>query len=146
MSFTSKNPDFRETVLQKMEVNHFMHHIGFKVLTIEPGYIEGELIIEHHHQQQFGFVHGGVTSTLSDLVMGFAAYTLVPEGEGTVTSDLHVSYLRPGTGVKVIAKGKVVKPGNLLYYCEADIVSVDANGSETLMARATSTMCAVKHK
>lgn len=141
----SKNPDFVETVKEKMLVNQFMHHIDFQVTKIDAGLIEGEITIQKYHQQQFGFVHGGVTSTLADLVMGFAAYTLVPKGSGTVTADLHVSYLRPGKGVKVLAVGKVVKPGKLLYYCEAEIHTEDESGKRTLIAKGTSTMCAVNH-
>lgn len=144
MQLKSNNPDFKNTVLAKMKVNHFMHHIGFEVTKIECGIVEGEILLQEHHRQQFGFVHGGVTSTLADLVMGFAAYTLVPPHEGTVTADLHISYLRPGMGQKVVARGKVIKPGKLLYYCEAEILTIAEDGSETLIAKGTSTMCAVK--
>ncbi len=122
-----------------------MQHLGFMVTAIEAGYIEGELILHKIHTQQNGFVHGGITSTLADIVMGFAAYSLVAEGEGTVTSDLKIAYLRPGIGEKVIARGRVIKPGKLLYYCEADIICVHPEMGEVLIARGYSTMCAVKH-
>ena len=141
----SKNPHFRKDILVKMQSNHFMQHLGFMVTSIEPGCIEGELILQKIHLQQNGFVHGGVTSTLADIVMGFSAFTLVADGEGTVTSDLKIAYLRPGVGDKIIAKGKVIKPGNLLHYCESDIYCVQPDKSEVLIARGYSTMCVVKH-
>lgn len=121
-----------------------MHHIGFNLTKIEVGYVEGELDMQQHHEQQLGYVHGGVTATVADLVMGFAAYTLVTENEATVTSDLKIAYLRPGIGTKIIGKGRVIKAGNLLYFCEADIICFDNKGNETLIARGYSTMCAVK--
>ena len=145
MEYMSKNPHFRKDILVKMQSNHFMQHLGFMVTSIEPGCIEGELILQKIHLQQNGFVHGGVTSTLADIVMGFSAFTLVAEGEGTVTSDLKIAYLRPGVGDKIIAKGKVIKPGNLLHYCESDIYCVQPDTSEVLIARGYSTMCVVKH-
>ena len=145
MEFQTKNPLFKQTVLNKMQVNHFMNYVGFEPTDIEPGYVEGIIRLQEHHLQQNGFVHGGVTSTVADLVMGFAAYTLVPEGEGTVTSDLKVAYLRPGVGHTVLAKGRVIKAGNLLFYCEADIY-VQSEKGEVLVARGYSTMCAVKYK
>lgn len=144
MEYISKNPHFKQTVLNKMLVNHFMNFVGFEATSIEPGYVEGEIILQEQHLQQNGYVHGGVTSTVADLVMGFAAYTLVPEGEGTVTSDLKIAYLRPGIGTKVIAKGRVIKPGNMLYYCEADIFCLHPEKGEILIARGYSTMCAIK--
>lgn len=145
MEYESKNPHYKTTLMTKMLANNFMQHLGFNVTSIEPGYIEGELILEKIHTQQTGFVHGGITSTLADIVMGFAAYSLVEEGEGAVTSDLKISYLRPGIGDKIIAKGKVIKPGKMLYYCEADIICLHPTKGEILIARGYSTMCAVRH-
>jgi hypothetical protein len=46
-------------------------------------------------------------------------------------------------GDTIEAIGYVIKQGNLLYFCEADIFAVD-NGVRTLVARGYSTMCAVK--
>ena len=145
MEYTSKNPHYKRDMLIKMQSNHFMQHLGFMVTSIEPGYLEGELNLQQIHLQQNGFVHGGVTSTLADIVMGFSAFTLVAEGEGTVTSDLKIAYLRPGIGTKIIAKGRVIKAGNLLHYCESDIYCVHPENGEILIARGYSTMCVVKH-
>ena len=140
----TKNPDFEKTIRKKLEKQFFMHHIGFDLTKIEPGYVEGELILEEKHQQQFSYTHGGVTATVADLVMGFAAYSLVSSDEGTVTSDLKISYLRPGSGAKVIGRGKVIKAGNLLHFCEADVICLSETGEETLIARGYATMCVVK--
>lgn len=138
-----KNPLYNETIIKKLEKQFFMHHIGFNLDKIEPGMVQGSLEIQEKHLQQNGFLHGGVTSTVADLVMGFAAYTLVSENEGTVTSDLKIAYLRPGIGEKIVAEGYVIKQGNLLYYCEANIYCI--NGEEqSLIARGYSTMCAIK--
>lgn len=141
---TPKNPAYEQTIREKLKDQHFMRHIGFDLTLITPGYVEGELNFETFHKQQNGFLHGGVTATVADLVMGFAAYTLADVDEGTVTSDLKVAYLRPGTGHKIIGKGRVIKAGNLLFYCEADIISVEASGEVVLIARGYSTMCAIK--
>ena len=66
----TKNPEFEKTIRKKLEKQFFMHHIGFDLTKIEPGYVEGELILEEKHQQQFSYTHGGVTATVADLVMG----------------------------------------------------------------------------
>lgn len=145
MELISKNPNFKQYVLNRMKLNHFMNFIGFEATEIQEGFIEGHIKLQQHHLQQNGFVHGGVTSTIADLVMGFAAYTLVPEGSGTVTSDLKVAYLRPGVGDIVIARGRVIKAGNLLFYCEADILTKGEKG-EVLIARGYATMAAVKYQ
>jgi uncharacterized protein (TIGR00369 family) len=141
---TPKNPDYEKNIRKKLENQHFMHHIGFNLTKITPGYVEGELILEKKHQQQFSYAHGGVTATIADLVMGFAAYSLVNIHEGTVTSDLKIAYLRPGIGSKIIGRGTVIKAGNLLHFCESDIICINENGEEILIARGYATMCTVK--
>lgn len=140
------NPDYKQAVLDSMKKNYFMQHLGLKPVNIEPGKVEAELELMQHHLQQNGYVHGGITSAISDIVMGFAAWTLVGKGEGTVTSDLKVAYLRPGIGKHVKAQGTVIKTGRNLHYCEASIFCLNESGDETLIARAYATMCTVRHK
>lgn len=144
MEYQSKNPHYRKTLIDKMQQNHFMQYIGLRDTRVEPGYMEAELLLETKHLQQNGYVHGGVISAVADIVMGFSAYAMVAEGEGTVTSDLKIAYLRPGIGSVLLAKGRVIKPGRMLYYCESDIICRSPEGEETLIARGYATMCVVR--
>lgn len=135
-----KNPDYRENIKEKLSRQFFMKLMGFELTDIEPGYVRGELILEEKHMQQNYFVHGGVMATAADIVMGFAAYTLLPKAKGVVTAGLNVTYMTPGVGTKLIAEGYVVKPGKSLYFCEAELY-VERNDSVILLTnRAFSTM------
>jgi uncharacterized protein (TIGR00369 family) len=138
--FQAKNPLFKEVILEKIERQFFMKLIGFDLVRIEEGFIEGRLPLEEKHLQQNFFVHGGVMSTVADIVMGFAAFSLVEKGRGVVTADLRVSYLNPGQGVELIAKGWVEKPGSRLHFCSAEIWVVDENGKELQTNTASATM------
>ena len=140
--FTSKNPDFISTINEKLKGQHFMHHIGFCLTRIEAGYVEGEVGLEEFLKQQNGFLHGGATATLCDLVAGFAAFTLVEPTATVVTVELKVSYLNPGVGEKVWAKGWVLKTGNLLSFCEAEVWVFNGTDRQ-LVAKATTTMAKV---
>ncbi len=142
--YTTQNPDFVNTIHQKLEGQHFMHHIGANLTVIEKAYIEAELLMEEKHLQQAGFTHGGVTATLCDLVTGFAAFSLVGLGDAVVTADLKVSYLNPGDGERLIAKGWVIKPGNMLHFCEGE-VWIDKKGKLTQIAHCTALMAVVKN-
>lgn len=139
-----QNADFKETIQQKLKGQHFMHHIGANLTVIEKAYIEAELQMGEQHLQQAGFTHGGVTATLCDLVTGFAAFSLVALGEAVVTADLKVSYLNPGDGDRLIAKGWVIKPGQMLHFCEGE-VWIDKKGVLTQIAHCTATMAVVKN-
>jgi uncharacterized protein (TIGR00369 family) len=115
-----------------------MQHLGFKINKIEPGYVEGILNIEPHHKQHIGFLHGGVTATLADLVAGFASFTLVGAKQSVVTVEMKVSYLNPGVGNTAFCKGYVIKAGQKLHFAEAEIF-VNNNGVEVLVAKGYAT-------
>ncbi len=138
-NFIPANTQYKQMLETKIANNHFTNYIGFKITSITPGFIEGSMALEQHHLQQMGFVHGGVTATVSDIVAGFAAFTLVALGQGVVTVELKVSYLNPGIGHTLKAKGQVVKAGGKLHFCESEIW-VLSDTSETLIAKSSSTM------
>jgi uncharacterized protein (TIGR00369 family) len=142
MTFTPQETDFVQMVREKIGGNHFTNFIGFTIHTIEAGYIEGSLELQQHHLQQMEFVHGGVTATVSDIVAGFAAFTLVKKGQGVVTVEMKVSYFNPGKGSKLIAKGQVVKAGSRLHFCESELW-VENNGLLTMIAKASATMAII---
>ncbi len=143
--FVVRNPNFKENIIEKLKGQHFMHHIGFNLTKISKGKVVGEMPLKQIHNQQFGFVHGGVTATLMDITMGFAAYTLVPEGYGVVTASLGIDFLNPGEGEKIMAVGKVEKVGNKLLFCKAKLFTFK-NGAKKKIASARSTMAVIQPK
>jgi len=89
---------------------------------------------------QNGLLHGGVSATVCDLVMGFAAWSLIPKGFGVVTADLKTDYHYPGLGTVLHGRGRVVKTGNMLHFCEAELWLDEG----PVVVRATSIMCTVQ--
>lgn len=159
MNFTPKNLAFADMIRGKLQGQHFMNFIGFELTKIEAGLVEGQMPIIESIKQQTGFVHGGATATFADLVMGFAAYSLVDVDQVVFTADLRISYLNPGIGQQVWAKGWVIKPGQNLIFCEAEIWTKSwesgvgnleshnplspALANQILIAKASSTMAVV---
>ncbi len=137
-AFIPQNPNFEQMIKDKMAQNHFMNHLGFKPTLIEAAKVEGILEVKPEHKQQIGFLHGGVTATLADLAAGFAAFTLVKEGQTLVTIEMKVSYLNPGVGSHAKAIGSVIKIGQKMAFAEAEIYSVN-NDIETLIAKSSAT-------
>lgn len=133
------NPDFRSRVKKALDGQHFMNLIGFHLSEIEEGRTEGWLDLQEVHKQQAGFAHGGLVATLADITAGFAAVTLVPADYRVVTGEIKISYLHPGLGQKLSAKGWVLKQGKKMHFCEAEVWSHN-HGEEKLIAKATATM------
>lgn len=141
--FNIKNSEYKQRIEKFLERQYFMQLIGFELDVIEPGKTEGRLKIGQQHQQQKGLVHGGLIATVADIVAGFAAYTLVPSDHHVVTAEIKVSYLHPGKGEELYAKGWVVKPGRNLYFCEAEVWTIN-DGNHLMIAKATTTMAVVE--
>jgi uncharacterized protein (TIGR00369 family) len=141
--FQSKDPNFESKIRQRLSGQHFMHLIGFDLTTINAGVVTGEMNLKQEHLQQYGFVHGGVTATILDITMGFAAYSLMPVGKGVVTANISVDYYHPGEGDKIIAIGEVDKPGGKMVFCSGKVFVVK-NGEKKLIAAARSVMAVIE--
>ncbi|MCG9880384.1 MAG: PaaI family thioesterase [Bacteroidia bacterium] len=143
-TFIPKNPDFLSLIQDKMKENHFMQHLGFSIHKIEPGMVEGILDIAPEHRQHLGFLHGGVSATLADLVAGFASFTLVEPTQSVVTVEMKISYLNPGIGDKAYCKGYVIKAGQKLIFAEAEIY-VNNEEKDFLVAKGYATYAVIEN-
>jgi uncharacterized protein (TIGR00369 family) len=140
--FISKDPNFESKIRERLGGQHFMHLMGFDLTSIKAGEVIGEMQLEQKHLQQYGFVHGGVTATILDITMGFAAYSLMPVGKGVVTANISIDYYHPGEGDKIIAVGEVDKPGGKMVFCSGKVFVVK-NGEKKLIAAARSVMAVI---
>jgi uncharacterized protein (TIGR00369 family) len=112
-------------------------HINLEIVEVGPGVAVMAATPDYSHYNPIGSVHGGFFATLLDSVCGCAVQTTLPAGTAYTSLDLNVSFLRgisTDTG-RVVATGRVTKPGSRAAFVEADIK--DAQGR--LLATATST-------
>jgi len=89
--------------------------------------------VDDRHLNPAGAVHGGMLATLVDTTMGAAVRSAVAE-EVPATSQLTVTYLRPGKPGQLRVTAKVSKRGESLTVCEAD---VEQDGRTLVHALAT---------
>jgi uncharacterized protein (TIGR00369 family) len=73
------------------------------------------------HLNQAGTVHGGVLASLADAAMGLAARSTTEAGETPATSQLTIAYLRAGRPGVMEVSGRVIRRGETVLLCEADI-------------------------
>ena len=98
----------------------FTAHVGAPVPTAQDGAARLEIEVEGRHLNSAGAVHGGMLATLVDVTMG-AAVRSAANGEAAATSQLSVTYLRPGKPGKLVVTAAVRKRGESLTICEADV-------------------------
>jgi uncharacterized protein (TIGR00369 family) len=103
------------------DTESFVDRLGVRIRTADDGTARLELDATDAHLNEAGTVHGGVLATLVDTAMGKAVRSRTGEGDVPATSQLTVTYLRPGKPGRLEATGRVSKQGDHLTVCEADI-------------------------
>jgi len=88
-----------DRLLEAFEAIPHCRDLGLKVVEFEPG--AGTIRLDYHKRLignvEFGFVHGGVITTVLDTVAGLATFSVVAEGTSVDTPDLRIDYLKPAT-------------------------------------------------
>jgi uncharacterized protein (TIGR00369 family) len=73
------------------------------------------------HLNPAGTLHGGVLATLVDTAMGTAVRSATDDGDVPATSQLTVTYLRPGKPGPLQVTAQVRTRGEHLTVCDADV-------------------------
>jgi uncharacterized protein (TIGR00369 family) len=140
--FEARNPKYEEYTRLMISRNKFIRYLGFEITTIEPGYLEGALEFKELHEQQNGWLHGGITATILDMIQGFASYSMVEEGQKVVTVEAKISYFNPGEAKTFYSRGGVVNPGKRFHFCEAELYYLKGT-EEVTVAKGSATMAIV---
>ena len=70
--------------------------------------------------QQTGILHGGVIGALCEAAAGYAALSVLPEGQSVIGVEYKISLLRAITTDKAVAVARVIKNGRRLMVMEVD--------------------------
>lgn len=122
-----------------------MATLGASLGNITPGAVEIVMIPSPAISQQHGFVHAGAVSAIADSAAGYSALSLMPEGAGVLTTEFKINLVAPAVGERIVARGRVVKPGRTLTLTQSDVFAV-SNGQERLIALLTATMMTLRDR
>ena len=120
-----------------------MSTLGATLGTILPGAVEIVLYPSPAISQQHGFVHAGAISAIADSAAGYAALSLMPAGTGVLTTEFKINLVAPAAGERIIARGRVVKPGRTLTLVQTEVFA-ENQGKEKLIALLTATMMSIE--
>jgi uncharacterized protein (TIGR00369 family) len=99
----------------------FVETLGVHGRTADDGTARLELDATERHLNEAGTVHGGVLATLVDTAMGQAVRSRTGERDVPATSQLTVTYLRPGKPGHLEVTARLRTQGEHLTVCEADV-------------------------
>lgn len=127
------NPDFAESVAASFQKQGAMHLIRATLPVVEHGLTEIHVPHWDGVEQQHGFVHGGIVGMIADSAAGYAAMTMVPAGASVLSVEYKINMVAPADGQKLIARGRVIRPGKTLIITTAEVFAVN-DSQETLCA------------
>ena len=139
------DPQFAARVRESFAKQHAMTLIRASLPRVEVG--QTEIHIPHWEgiEQQHGFVHGGVVGMIADSAAGYAAMTLVSATDSVLTVEYKMNLVAPADGEKLIARGKVVRPGKTLIVTQAEVFAVQG-AQEKLCALMQQTIMVMQGK
>lgn len=134
-----QNPRYESDIRNSFARQSFMQSIGAELTGLAPGSVEIVMPIRDDLLQHHGFLHGGVIAAVVDTACGYSALSLMPPESTVLTVEYKVNFMAPATGSRIIARGKVLRPGRNLTVCFGEAL-VDADGTEKAVAALTATM------
>ena len=99
----------------------FAERLGAEVVSADDGSARLRFEAGDEHLNPAGTVHGGVLATLVDTAMGQAVRSATGDGDVPATSQLTVTYLRPGKLGPLEITAEVRVRGEHLTVCEAEV-------------------------
>lgn len=139
--FKPPTPDFEARVRASFARQGAMGLIGAELTRVEPGLVVIELPFRGEISQQHGFFHAGMTSTIADTAGGFAGYTLFPADSSVLTVEFKINLIAPADGERLIATGRVKKPGRTLTICDLEVEVIKGGKRKTCALGLQTLMC-----
>ncbi|MBQ3391786.1 MAG: PaaI family thioesterase [Lachnospiraceae bacterium] len=106
--------------------------LGFKAEKAEEGVAVISIEKRDDLLQQTGTLHGGVIGALMEAAGGYAALTVLPEGQSLIGVEYKVNFLRAITADKAYAKATVLKRGRQLIVLDVEAYN---EGSDKIAAK-----------
>lgn len=136
--FQTIDPNYEARVRSSFSRQRVMETLGASITRIEPGEVEIVLPYREDLTQQHGFLHAGVVATILDSACGYAAFTLMPADAAVLTVEYKINLLSPAAGERLIARGRVIRPGCTISVCQAEgFMAVEPNAKPVAIMTGT---------
>ena len=119
--------------------------MGATLVTVEPGFCAIAIVPRSEIAQQHGYVHAGIVGAIVDTAGGYAGYSLFPEDSSVLTVEFKLNLLAPAGGDRLVAEGRVIKPGRTLAITQGE-VHAERGGKRTLVALMQQTLMVMHGK
>ncbi len=136
------NADVDSKIRESFDRQSLMTTLGARLARLDHGAVDIEAPIGPGSLQQQGFAHAGLTFAIGDSAAGYSALSLLRLDQEVLTTEMKIHLLAPAAGERLIARGRVIKPGRRIMVVQADVFSV-TGGQERHVALLTGSMIPV---
>ncbi len=126
------DPGFEERVRESFSRLALMGTIGARLVKVAPGEIDIDMPVRDDLKQQHGYVAAAIVTAIVDTACGYAAMSLMPAGATVVTVEYKVNFISPAHGERLLAHGRVVKPGRALTVCAGEVYALSGDASKAV--------------
>ncbi len=144
MSDTTLPPERATAIRESFAAQSLMTTFGATLVDLAPGLCVVAAPILPGARQQQGFGHAGLTFALGDTAAGYAALGLMPRGMEVLTVEMKINLMAPAAGKRLIATGRVMKPGRRLTVVTAEVEAEAEDGRRRIVALLQGTMIPVE--
>lgn len=130
MTFDVSDADFEQRIRTSFARQGLNETIGASLGHVTAGHVEIEVPFNIAVTQQHGFFRGSVMGAIGDSACGYAAMTLTPPNAEVLTIEYKINFLSPAQGERLVARGRVTKPGRTVTVCNGDVFAVSAGGEK----------------
>lgn len=139
-TFEPQDLNFKARVHASFARQKMMQTIKAKLMSVDPGVVEIELPFQENLTQQHGFLHAGAVATIGDTACGYAALSLASANMAVLTVEYKINLVAPAKGNKLVARGRVTRPGRTITVCSGDIFALNDQSEEKLIATMLATI------
>jgi len=133
------SPSVKARITHSFQSQSLMTTLDARIDDIGPGTVTISAPVTRHVLQQHGVAHAGMTFAIGDSAAGYSALSLMPDDHEVMTTEMKIHLLAPAQGERLVARGRVIKPGRRLMIVQADVFG-QRDGEEVHVALLTGTM------
>ena len=134
-TFQVRNPNYARHVEQLVLAMPIARFVGLHFLEISPGAVTIEIPCRDELTFRAGQFQAAAIFAAADFAAALTCATLLPEDWLIATIDYSLKIVGPASGERLIAQGRVLKPGRLLTVAAAEVF-IERAGIRELTATA----------
>ncbi len=133
------SPEASIEYMQQVAVKRsgFSNWLAVRPLVVWEGKSELLLELRAEMTQHHGFAHGAIVGLMADNACAWAGASVAGD---VVTGSYTINFLRPAKGLRLRAKGEVIKPGKRQVVVRADVWAEDDECAPVHVATAQATI------